>query len=74
MQKYEFSAVVHLCKYTANLSEIGWIYCWSCSADCPQVMEAVGHVVEAGLQSGQHALLLSSSRESTWEPIIDHSK
>lgn len=27
-----------------------------------------------GLQSGQHALLLSSSRERTWEPIIDHSK
>lgn len=31
----------------------------------------IGHVVNGGQQSGEHALLLSSSREST---PIDHSK
>lgn len=38
------------------------------------LMEAAGHVVHGGLESGQHALLLSSSRESTWEPITDRRK
>lgn len=72
---------MHLCKYTANLSEIRWVCCWSFSADYPQFdggcrtccpwWLAVWSACSAShLLKGQHPGVNHRPQERRWLPPL----